>query len=198
MGQLQERGTEMTQPVPAVQRRVRGQTAVFLLHRLPTRLRLGVPALREPTSLPPGAEREEAIPASSLADTVESAVSNVEGVTSAQANSVTGSLLVEHDGAPGREDAIMSTLYDVLPPAPPLADEPLLLTELRRVGEALNQASLRASKGRIDLRTTLPLLLGIYGLSRLIIARPYRPPSGLTMVWWAYTSMRQLAQESKR
>jgi hypothetical protein len=122
----------------------------------------------------------------------------VEGVTNAKVNPMTGSLLVEHDGAPGREDSIMSTLYDVLPAASPLADEPLILADLRRVGEALNQASLRASKGRIDLRTTLPLLLGIYGLSRLIIERPFRPPGGLTMMWWAYTSMRQLARESKR
>jgi hypothetical protein len=111
---------------------------------------------------------------------------------------VTGSLLVEHDGAPGREEIIMSTLYDILPAASPLADEPLLLADMRRVGEALNQASLRVSKGRIDLRTALPLLLGIYGVSRLVIERPFRPPGGLTMVWWAYTSMRQIARESKR
>lgn len=188
----------MTQPVPAAQRGVHRRPVVILLHRLPNRLRLGVPTLREQASLPPGAETEEAVPTSSLADTVEAAVGSVEGVRSAKANSLTGSLLIEHDGAPGRESLIMSSLYEVLPVTSPLAGEPLLLADMRRVGEALNQASLHASKGRIDLRTALPLLLGIYGLSRLIIERPYRPPAGLTMLWWAYTSMRQLARESKR
>jgi hypothetical protein len=170
-----------------------------ILHRLPNRLRLGVPALRESAALPPpNAETEETKPVASLADAVETTIGGLEGVRNAKANTMTGSLLVEHDGTPGLEAMIMSTLYDMLPATSALADEPLFLLDMRRVGEALNQASLRASKGRIDLRTALPLLLGIYGLSRLIIERPFRHPGGLTMMWWAYTSMRQLARESKR
>jgi hypothetical protein len=136
---------------------------------------------------------------SSLAGAVETAVATVDGVSFASANPVTGSLLVEHDGAPGREAAIVTALHDLLPPNSPTApDEPHLLADMRQVGQALNQAALRASKGRIDLTTALPLLLGIYGLSRLLSEHPFRPPSGLTLVWWAYTSMRQLTHESKR
>jgi hypothetical protein len=146
--------------------------------------------------LPP---RKEAGEDSSLADAVETAVGAVDGVSDASANSVTGSLLVEHDGAPGREEAIIAALYDVLPSNSPTApDEPHLLADMRQIGQALNQATLRASKGRIDLTTALPLLLGIYGLSRLLSERPFRPPSSLTLVWWAYTSMRQLTRESRR
>jgi hypothetical protein len=174
----------------------RGQPALILLHRLPTRLRLGVPALRDGAELPP---LQKGDTDSSLAGAVETAVAAVDGVSFASANPVTGSLLVEHDGAPGREAAIVTALHDVLPPNSRAApNEPHLLANMRQVGQALNQASLYASKGRIDLTTTLPLLLGIYGLSRFLSERPFRPPSSLTLVWWAYTSMRQLTQESKR
>jgi copper chaperone CopZ len=174
----------------------RSQPALILLHRLPARLRLGVPALRDGAEVPP---LQKADTDSSLADVVETAVGAVDGVTHASANPVTGSLLVEHDGAPGREAAIVTALHDVLPPNSRTApDEPHLLSGMRQVGQALNQATLGASKGRIDLSTALPLLLGIYGLSRLLSERPFRPPSGLTLVWWAYTSMRQLTHESKR
>jgi copper chaperone CopZ len=174
----------------------RGQPGLILLHRLPTRLRLGVPALRDGAELP---SLQEADPDSSLADAVETAVGAVDGVSDVSVNPVTGSLLVEHDGAPGREAAILTALHDVLPASSSTAPiEPHLLADMRQVGEALNQATLRASKGRIDLTTALPLLLGIYGLSRLLTERPFRPPSSLTMVWWAYISMRQLTRESRR
>lgn len=174
----------------------RGQPGLILLHRLPTRLRLAVPALRDGAELP---SLHEADPDSSLADAVETAVGAVDGVSDVSANPVTGSLLVEHDGAPGREAAILTALYDVLPlNSSPAANEPHLLANMRQVGKTLNQATLRASKGQIDLTTALPLLLGIYGLSRLLTERPFRPPSSLTMVWWAYVSMRQLTRESRR
>jgi hypothetical protein len=189
----------MNQPVPTNQPGVRGRPAVILLHRLPTRLRLGLPALREGAEYPlPETESDGANPDSTLTDVAEAAVGDVEGVTSAKVNPVTGSLLIEHDGAPGREEAILAALYTVLPSGSQPPNEPHLLNNMRRAGEALNQATLRASKGQVDLNTVLPLLLATYGLSRLLTERPIRPPSGLTMVWWAYTSMRQLARESRR
>jgi hypothetical protein len=174
----------------------RGQPALILLHRLPTRLRLGVPALRDGAEVPPS---QDADPDSSLVGAVETAVGAMDGVSHVSANPVTGSLLVEHDGAPGREAAILTALYDVLPSdSSTVPNEPHLLADMRQVGKALNQATLRVSKGRIDLTTALPLLLGIYGLGRLVSERPFRPPSSLTMVWWAYTSIRQLTRESRR
>jgi hypothetical protein len=188
----------MSQPVSATQRGFRGQPAVILLHRLPTRLRLGVAAIRDNGFSPTAHSRAETYAESSPAEVVEKVIRDLEGVTRVQANGVTGSLLVEHDGAPGREEEILTALFDVVPSDTPLADEPQLLANLMRVGEVLNRTALRVSRGQLDLKTALPLLLGIYGLSRLLTERPLRPPSGLTMVWWAYTSMRQLARESRR
>lgn len=178
----------MNHPTPAIRSRMHHKPTVIPLHRLSTRLRLGVPALRQGDWSSPA-----------LVTAVEAVVLGMEGVTKVEANSVTGSLLVEHDGAPGREAAILSALYDQLPSSPsPGAEQSRLLSDFRRAGTSLNQASLRASGGWVDLRTALPLLLGIYGLSRLLTERPFRSPSGLTMVWWAYTSLRQLARESRR
>jgi copper chaperone CopZ len=53
-----------------------------------------------------------------LVEAVEAALNGVEGVTSAKANPVTGSLLIEHDGAPGREEVILAALYTVWPTDP--------------------------------------------------------------------------------
>lgn len=184
---------------PSIPRRVRGRSDVILLHRLPNRLRLGLPALRDgrtPSPIP--TESGEDVSGGGLAEALETAVGAVEGVTNACANPVTGTLLVEHDGAPGREAAILAALYDVLPAIPSAIEEPRLLADLRRAGHALDEATLRTSNGWIDLKTTTALLLGLYGVSLLLTERPFRLPSGLTMVWWAYNSMRQLAQESRR
>lgn len=186
----------MSQPVLATQRGIRGQPNVVLLHRLPTRLRLGVAALRDNGFTPTDQSRVNA--ESSPVEVVEMVIRDLEGVTTVQANGVTGSLLVEHDGAPGREKEILTALFEVVPSGTLPADEPQLLANMSRVGEVLNRITLRASRGQLDLRTALPLLLGIYGLSRLLTERPFRPPSGLTMVWWAYTGIRQLARDPKR
>jgi hypothetical protein len=129
---------------------------------------------------------------------VETAVGKVEGVTKANANPVTGTLLVEHDGASEREPAILAALYDVLPATPSAIEEPRLLADLHRAANALDQATLRTSNGWLDLKTATALLLGLYGVRLLLTERPFRLPSGLTMVWWAYNGMRQLAQESRR
>ena len=62
-------------------------------HRLPNRLRLDIPVLcREPFSDRAGV----------LAQALEHVVESLGGVDRAQANVWTGSLLVEHDGAPGQ------------------------------------------------------------------------------------------------
>jgi hypothetical protein len=189
----------MVRLVPSAPVRRRGRPAVVVLHRLPNRLRLGVSALCKGASQPSSrSETEDANPASSLTDVVEQAIGAMPGVTSATANPVIGSLLVEYDGAPEREEAIITAVHDILSSDALPVDEPYLLADVRQVGEALNQATLRASRGRVDLKTALPLILGLYGLSRLLTERPFRPPSGLTMVWWAYTSIRQLTRESKR
>lgn len=189
----------MNSSTPSIPRTVRGRSDVILLHRLPNRLRLGLPALRNGRTPPPApTEAEEDTTAPSLAEAVETAVGAVEGVTNARANPVTGTLLVEHDGASGREAAILAALYDVLPAIPSTIEGPRLLSDLRRAADALDQATLRTTDGWIDLKTATALLLGLYGVSMLLTERPFRLPSGLTMVWWAYNSMRQLSQESRR
>lgn len=189
----------MDPTTPSIPRRVRGRSDVILLHRLPNRLRLGVPALRHGrTPFPIPSEPEEDDPGPGLAEAVETAVGAVEGVTNASANPVTGTLLVEHDGVPGREATVVAAVYDVLPATPFAIEGPRLLSDLRRAADVLDQAALRTTDGWIDLKTATALLLGLFGVSLLLTERPFRLPSGLTMVWWAYTSMRQLAQESRR
>jgi hypothetical protein len=126
---------------------------------------------------------------------VERFTATIAGVSHVHANPLTGSLLIEHDGAPEREATIMATLHVVLPPVD--HEPPRVLSDLYRAAAALDQATLRASDGWIDLKTILAGLLGIYGLSRLITERPFRPPSSLTMIWWAYTSLRLIAREQK-
>ena len=79
----------------SIPRKVRGRSDVILLHRLPNRLRLGLPALRDgptPFPIPTGSGEDES--GGGLAETLETAVGAVEGVTSASANPVTGTLLV--------------------------------------------------------------------------------------------------------
>jgi hypothetical protein len=146
-------------------------------------MRLGVPSLREGT----GGDTLR------LTARLETTVGAIEGVNSISINIVTGSMLVEHDGAPARERSIFAVLYAVLPPATP--KPPRFLNDLWRFAAVVDQRVLRASDGWIDLKTAVPVVLGAYGLARMLTERPLRPPSGLAMMWWAYVALQRLACE---
>jgi hypothetical protein len=176
-------------PLATVTPRSQNSFAANVCHRLPTRLRLEVPALRVGTKSNLGGTLFD----SRIAEPLERFTAAIAGVTHVRANPLTGSLLIEHDGAPGREATILATLQVVLPPVDP--EPPRVLRDLYRTATALDQATLRASDGWIDLKTILAGLLGIYGLSQLLTERPFRPPSSLTMIWWAYTNLRLVARE---
>jgi hypothetical protein len=129
---------------------------------------------------------------------VESSIGAVAGVSRVEANSITGSLLVEHDGEPGREAAILMALYGILPLFLAPVNKPRLLTNLNRLGMTIDQVTWQASKGWIDLETALPLLLALYGLSELLFKGRFRLSPSLMILWRAYTNLRDLAHDPGR
>jgi len=73
----------------------------ILVHELPGRLRFKVPDLKEDPA---------------RADALAKAMLVCPGVIAARANALTGSLVVEHDGAPGRRGALLAAMGAVSPP----------------------------------------------------------------------------------
>lgn len=174
-------------------------TTITLLHWLPTRLRLEIPIMRDGVNqIGPQLQVREVISKNAFVEMVESTVTAVEGVTRAEANPLTGTLLIEHDGQPGREVAILQALCGILSLVPPLTSKPRLLTSLNRLGMGLNQVTLWASKGWIDLEAVLPLLLAIYGFSELFVKGRFQLTPSLMILWRAYTNLRDLAHDPGR
>jgi hypothetical protein len=171
---------------------------LVVLHRLPTRLRLSLPGLGNGTVAPLEAEIfKQPHTKLLLTSLIEEGVGTIEGVTAVRANLVLGTLLIEHDGAPAREATILEALGTLLPPVSPALTAPHLLTSLAQLGGVLNRTVFHTSRGWLDLKTTIPLLLGAYGFGLLLTERPVRSPSSLTLLWWAYTSLRVLAREMR-
>ena len=53
------------------------------------------------------------------------------------------------------------------------------------------------SEGLLDLKTLVPLSLGLVGLYRLFAVRPLTMPTAITMIWWAYNSLIQSEKKGK-
>jgi hypothetical protein len=49
----------------------------------------------------------------------------------------------------------------------------------------------------LDLKTAIPLSLGLYGIYRLIAVRPLTMPAAMTMIWWAYNALVQNREKDK-
>lgn len=180
-------------------RRLNYTAMITLRHWLPNRLRLEVPVLRDDLDRAvPKAQIREVISKNALIEVVESAIRAVEGVDRVEISPITGSLVVEHDGEPGRDAAIFTTLYGILAVIPPPIPKPRLLMNLSRWGMTVDQATLRASKGWIDLETILPLALAIYGFSELLIRGRFQVTPSLMILWRAYTNLRDLSHDPGR
>jgi hypothetical protein len=145
-------------------------------HLLPGRVRLQVEVLRGD---PDGAAK--------LATTL----ARIEGVQSAEASPVSGSVLIRHDEEILQAELLVAAIVRMLGLEKELerSPTPILIRELRAASDAANRAVYERTGGLIDLWTAVPVVLGIIGLQRILNQKPAVFPAGLTMVWWAYSSL---------
>jgi len=142
------------------------------LHALPGRLRLRAPVL---------------IGKRAAAEQLQKSLSRLDGVQSAEANPISGSLLIHFAPERVKPDMLIGAAIRLLGLEKDVERAPpsYIGEGIRRAGESLNQAIYQQSGGAIDLWTSLTLLLVAAGVRQLAAGNQF----GWPLLWWAYRSM---------
>ncbi|MCG8634720.1 MAG: hypothetical protein MI863_12885 [Desulfobacterales bacterium] len=140
-------------------------------HALPGRIRVMVPDLK-------GAGPGEVTRLEKLG--------SLPGVTSAQANPVSGSVVIRYDHKSVTPSLILMALSRILGKEEEVinAATPKLMAGLRQFGTGLNRAVYEEAHGLVDLNTLLALALLAAGGAKLWQERTSGMPPGAVLLWW--------------
>jgi hypothetical protein len=149
---------------------------IITQHLLPGRVRFRIPLLVGQPKLMTGTKEQ---------------MGKIEGVLLIEADPRTGSVLVKFDDEKLQPELLYSALIRLLGLEKELerTPTPKIVNEISQLGKGINKAIYSQTNGLIDLKTTLPLVLGIVGIYRLITERPISMPASLTMVWWGFNAL---------
>jgi hypothetical protein len=149
---------------------------IRVAHSLPGRVRFRVPSLQGD---PGECER------------LQKALRRLDGVDSAAADPRSGTVLIRYAEGKVRAELLMAAIARLLGLEKQLDETPtpLVTRELRDIGASLNRAVLDGTRGLIDLRTAVFLLLGALGVQRLLAEKSAALPTGVTLLWWATNSL---------
>lgn len=115
----------------------------------------------------------------------------INGLEKFQGNETTGSILILFEESKIQAELLFSVMIRLLGLEKELerTPKPGIENGITTLNQGLNQAIYAKSKGFLDLKTGLPVILGIIGVYRLIAVRPISLPSSITLLWWAYNSL---------
>ncbi len=149
---------------------------IITKHSLPGRIRFRIPLLA-------GQEK-------TMAELTKQ-LKKIDGITGIDTSPVTGSVLILYDEKKLQPDLLFTILIRLLDLEKELERTPdsSIKKGFNRFSQGVNQAIFTKSGGWIDLRTLVPLTLGITGLYRLWTIRPIPMPTAITMIWWAYNGL---------
>jgi copper chaperone CopZ len=149
---------------------------VITKHVLPGRVRFVIPLMANQT------ER--------LTD-VKQKLNKIEGVSKAETNAVTGSVLIHFDEKKLQPELLFSALIRLLNLEKELERVPpaKIAREINQFGKGLNQALYAQTNGMLDLQSAIPLALGLVGVFRVLTERSLSMPAAITMLWWSYNAL---------
>lgn len=160
----------------------------------PSLLKFGGPI--ETVSVLPGRVRfrSAAVKGNEAAETavVESLI-RLPGVASVEVNPVSGSILVRHDKDRIAPDLLLVALLKILGLEEEFLRTPIsvLSREITDFGESLNRTVFQLTGGLTDLRTAALVALLVVGIAKLRRDWGGAWPGGVTLLWWASTSLFQ-------
>ncbi|MBD3402590.1 hypothetical protein GF420_06820 [candidate division GN15 bacterium] len=149
---------------------------VRLSHAVPGRARFHVAALRRSTR---------------KAEQLAEQLRRIEEVFNASIDSRTGSVLIRYNSDKVTPDLLAAAIIRLLGLEEQLkrTPQPALVTQARRVGNALNSAVYDTTGGLVDLWSLIPLTFVVLGVRKIMTDRASLLPTGVTMLWWAYGSL---------
>jgi hypothetical protein len=124
-----------------------------------------------------------------LGDRFAERVSTLKERVRAEANTVSGSVLVHYDASSIEPPLMFALLVRLLELEEEVVKTPssILTTGVRRGMETVNRGIYEYSRGIVDLWSVVPLALLGLGTFRLITSKQNRFPASFTLLWWAYT-----------
>jgi hypothetical protein len=167
-------------------------TALLGRHGSPARKRLpSFPGILETAHALPGRVRFRApaiIGHPDAAAEVRNRLRRLEGVRSADASHVTGSLLLRYDSTRLEPEIVLAAVIRLLGLEDQIERAPRsrVACEIREIGAALNRTVHQKTRGVIDLWTALPLVLVVLGV-RNVVSR--NGQLGWPLLWWAYMAL---------
>ncbi|MBD3257059.1 hypothetical protein GF377_01405 [candidate division GN15 bacterium] len=149
---------------------------VRLTHSIPGRARYHLPVLRN---------------AATKGDRLADQLRRLDGVASVTTDHRTGSVTIAYDTTKLKTDLLAAAMIRLLGLESRLGQspQPALVREVRRMGGALNHAVYAKTGGLVDLWTLVPLTLAVLGVRKLMTERTNVLPTGVTLLWWAYSSL---------
>jgi len=115
----------------------------------------------------------------------------VKGISEIRISTVTGSVLIHFSENKIQPELLYTVLIRLLGLEKELekTPQPVILKEIRLIGDSINRAVLERSGGIIDLWTAIPIVLGAVGLRKIMAQRLLAFPTGFTLVWWSYQAL---------
>jgi hypothetical protein len=122
---------------------------------------------------------------------IESRLSGLAGIDSVTVSQATGSVLIYYSESEVRPELLFAAVVKLLglerevenPPPP------LVVKELKTLGESLNRAVYEKTGGFINLWTALLVGLAALGVRKVITDGARAWPAGFTLVWWAMNAI---------
>ena len=143
-------------------------------HALPGRIRFRVPLLET--------ARSHEI------ETIQKELSKVPHIHSVNISPSSGSILIHYDTENIEPPLICGILIKILGFEKKFESKPesAIQREFGMLGEALNQAVLNKTAGKMDITSAVFLLLLSLGLYKTMILKDRTLPGGINLLWWAY------------
>ena len=150
-----------------------------VVHALPGRLRLESPLLE--------------VAAQQTRQRFKTEMTGIEGIRSADINPLSGSLLIQYDHTRINDIIVHGIVVKLLGLEQELEKAPVsrLTRESALIGRALDQQIYQATRGIMDLRSSLMVSLLMLALYRLLLQGDRTLPGGMNLLWWAYVVARQ-------
>jgi len=149
---------------------------IITKHILPGRVRFQIPLLKG---------QEEVL------IKTQNQLKKIDGIHQVTITALTGSVLILFDENKLEAELLFTALIKLLGLEKELEQTPnaRIKKQINQFVSALNTAVYTQTDGMLDLKTSVPLLLGLYGLFRVFTERPLSMPASVTMIWWAYNAL---------
>ncbi len=145
-------------------------------HFLPGRVRLFIPFLK-------GNKQAQ--------QDLISQLGRVKHIKEIEANTVSGSLLIQYDLEQVEPTLIIVAVLKILGLEKQIEQKrtPLILEKFQQIGQAFNRAVYENTNGLLDLRTTVSLSLVYLALKKIIVNKELATPGAFTLLWWACNTL---------